>query len=32
MQGPPADFEDEEIWLHHHEIRLRLLLRYVRSK
>lgn len=26
------EFEDEETWLHHHVLRLRLLLRYVRSK
>lgn len=26
------DFDDEETWLHHHVLRLRLLLRYVRNK
>jgi hypothetical protein len=32
MQGSPMDLEDEETWLHHHVLRLRLLLRYIRSK
>jgi hypothetical protein len=32
MQDPPREFEDEAIWLHHHVLRLRLLLRYVRSR
>jgi hypothetical protein len=32
MQGSAMDLEDEETWLHHHVLRLRLLLRYVRSK
>jgi hypothetical protein len=26
------DFEDEETWLHHHVMRLRMLLRYTRAK